>query len=151
MRHLPVRCRTGTIRAVNVPTVRLAELLAGLSLAMDLGTGQRPTLAMRSCLLATGLARAVGLAERDVADVYYTTLLQHVGCTAFQHDAAGIFGADDGVFIPAAVRNGLRNGTRTRTTRTCSLTPPAPSSRGPRAPARPRTAARTRAPAAPCP
>lgn len=33
--------------------------------------------------------------ERDVADVYFVTLLQHVGCTAFAHETAALFGVDD--------------------------------------------------------
>ena len=85
-------------------TLRLADLLAGLSLAIDLGIGQSPTEAMRVCLLATALARRLGLPEREVADVYYTALLQHVGCTAFRHEAAMLFGRDDDAFVAAAVK-----------------------------------------------
>ena len=42
--------------------VRLADLLAGLSIAIDLGFGLPPESAMRQCLVATRLARAH---ERD--------------------------------------------------------------------------------------
>ena len=34
-----------------------------------------------------------------MADVYYTALLQHVGCTAFRHEAATLFGRDDDAFV----------------------------------------------------
>jgi hypothetical protein len=57
--------------------------------------GQPPEEAARSCLLATSLARHLGLDERDVGDVYYATLLQHVGCTAYAHETAALFGGDD--------------------------------------------------------
>lgn len=57
--------------------------------------GQPPEDAIRSCLLATSLARRMDLSERDVGDVYYTTLLQHVGCTAYAHETAVLFGGDD--------------------------------------------------------
>jgi hypothetical protein len=57
--------------------------------------GQPPEDAIRSCLLATGLARRMDLNERDVGDVYYTTLLQHVGCTAYAHETAALFGGND--------------------------------------------------------
>jgi HD-GYP domain-containing protein (c-di-GMP phosphodiesterase class II) len=75
--------------------LRLADLLAALSQVTDLGMGQPPENAIRSCLLATSLARQMELAERDVADVYYATLLQHVGCTAYAHETAALFGGDD--------------------------------------------------------
>ncbi|HSL01717.1 MAG TPA: HD domain-containing phosphohydrolase [Rubrobacteraceae bacterium] len=81
--------------------MRLADLIAALSQVTDLGMGQPPEAATRSCLLAVGLARRMDLSERDVADVYYTTLLQHVGCTAYSHETAALFGGDD-----IAVRSG---------------------------------------------
>jgi len=72
--------------------LRLADLLAGLSVASDLGFGLRPETAMRSCLVATGLARALDLPETEVADTFYTSLLFHVGCPAFSHETATLFG-----------------------------------------------------------
>ncbi len=50
---------------------------------------------MRACLLATALARRMRLAEDDIADVYYATLLQHLGCTAYAHEEALLFGGDE--------------------------------------------------------
>jgi hypothetical protein len=47
---------------------------------------------MRACLLATGLARRLGRPETEVADIYWTTLLAHAGCTAFAHEQAALFG-----------------------------------------------------------
>jgi HD-GYP domain-containing protein (c-di-GMP phosphodiesterase class II) len=72
--------------------LRLADLLAGLSVASDLGFGLRPETAMRSCLVATRLARALQLPETEVADTYYASLLFHVGCPAFSHETATLFG-----------------------------------------------------------
>jgi HD-GYP domain-containing protein (c-di-GMP phosphodiesterase class II) len=74
------------------PRLRLADLLAGLSIATDLGFGLPPETAMRSCLIATRLARAHGLAEHDVADSFFTSLLLHVGCPGFSHETAAVFG-----------------------------------------------------------
>ena len=74
--------------------LRLADLLAALSVATDLGMGQEPEKAVRGCLVATELARALDLPDADVHDVYWTTLLQHVGCTAPAHKAARLFGDD---------------------------------------------------------
>jgi HD-GYP domain-containing protein (c-di-GMP phosphodiesterase class II) len=66
--------------------VRLADLLAGLSLISDLGLGLPPENAMRSCLIGTALARKIDLHEREVADVFYTSLFQHIGCTGYAHE-----------------------------------------------------------------
>src|SRR5688500_5549815 len=72
--------------------LRLADLLGGLSLVADLGYGLVPGHAMRSCLVGVALARKVGLAEPEVADAFYTSLLSHVGCVAFSHELSAAFG-----------------------------------------------------------
>jgi HD-GYP domain-containing protein (c-di-GMP phosphodiesterase class II) len=76
--------------------LRLADLLAALSVATDLGMGHEPEKAVRSCLLATHLARSCGLPEPRVRDVYYTSLLQHLGCTAPAHELTWAAGDDRG-------------------------------------------------------
>ncbi|WP_052665711.1 HD domain-containing phosphohydrolase [Nitriliruptor alkaliphilus] len=88
--------------------LRLADLLAALSVATDLGMGQEPEKAVRACLLATELARACELPEVQVRDVYYTTLLVHLGCTASSHELAFLFGDDVGV-MPQAERTDEAN------------------------------------------
>lgn len=75
-------------------TVRLADLLAALSLTTDLAMGQPPEKAIRATAIAVELARELGLPEPDVADVYYATLLKHLGCTATAHEEASLFGPD---------------------------------------------------------
>jgi hypothetical protein len=74
--------------------LRLADLLGGLSIVADLGFALPPEEAMRSCLIATALARRLGLAEQDVADTFYTALLMHVGCSSQSHETAATFGDD---------------------------------------------------------
>jgi HD-GYP domain-containing protein (c-di-GMP phosphodiesterase class II) len=68
------------------PSIRPAELLAGLSLATDLGAGQPPEHGMRACLLALRLAHALDLAQADVATVYDVALLRWIGCTSDAHE-----------------------------------------------------------------
>jgi HD-GYP domain-containing protein (c-di-GMP phosphodiesterase class II)/DNA-binding CsgD family transcriptional regulator len=75
--------------------LRLADLLAALSLETDLGMGHPPEESMRTCLLATHLARRIGVPEAEVAPVYWTALLMHVGCTAYAHEQAALFGGDE--------------------------------------------------------
>jgi HD-GYP domain-containing protein (c-di-GMP phosphodiesterase class II) len=77
----------------SVPArVRLADLLAGLSIAIDLGFGLPPESAMRQCLVGTRLARAHGLADHEVRDSFFASLLLHVGCPGFSHETAALFG-----------------------------------------------------------
>jgi len=75
--------------------VRLAELLGALSAMSGLARGHAVDEATRSCLVATGLARRLGLAPPEVADVYYTSLLRSVGCTATSHEISVLMGGDD--------------------------------------------------------
>lgn len=76
-------------------SVRLAELVATLSLATDLGTGQPTEAALRTCWLSIAIGQQMGLAPSDLADVYYVALLRHVGCTADAYEAAAFAGGDD--------------------------------------------------------
>ena len=59
--------------------LRLAELVAALSLGVDLGFGQPMEHVLRQCLIALRLAERAGLDEHRRADVYYTALLVSVG------------------------------------------------------------------------
>lgn len=79
-----------------IADLRLADLISALSQVTDLGMGQPPEEAIRSCLLAVALARRMDLSERGVVgDIYYTTLLQHIGCTAYAYETAALLGGDD--------------------------------------------------------
>ena len=60
---------------------------------------------MRSCLIATELARRLGLPEEEVADAYYTALLMHVGCSALSHETALVFGDERPVLTAVASTN----------------------------------------------
>jgi hypothetical protein len=66
--------------------LRLADILGGLSIVADLGYGLPSEEAMRSCLIGTGVARAMGLPEPEVAVTFYTALLFHIGCSTFSHE-----------------------------------------------------------------
>jgi HD-GYP domain-containing protein (c-di-GMP phosphodiesterase class II) len=82
--------------------VRLAPLLVGLSLAADAGMGLEPGEAARATVIATRLASALDGA--DATETYFTTLLQHVGCTAYAHEAAAQLGGDEIAVKAAAMR-----------------------------------------------
>jgi HD-GYP domain-containing protein (c-di-GMP phosphodiesterase class II) len=74
--------------------VRLAELVAALSLGIDLGFSQPMEHVLRQCLIALRLADAIGLDEEERAVVYYTALLVNVGCHSDAHEQAKWFGDD---------------------------------------------------------
>jgi HD-GYP domain-containing protein (c-di-GMP phosphodiesterase class II) len=74
--------------------VRLAELVAALSLGIDLGFGQPMEHVLRQCLIALRLAERIGLDEEERAVVYYTALLINVGCHSDAHEQAKWFGDD---------------------------------------------------------
>jgi HD-GYP domain-containing protein (c-di-GMP phosphodiesterase class II) len=72
--------------------LRLADLLAGLSLVADLGYGLQPGHGMRSCVIGVNLARELGLADHEAAETFYTAMLLHIGCVGFSHEMAAAFG-----------------------------------------------------------
>jgi HD-GYP domain-containing protein (c-di-GMP phosphodiesterase class II) len=74
--------------------VRLAELVAALSLGVDLGFGQPMEHVLRQCLIALRLAERIGLDEETRASVYYTALLVNVGCHSDAHEQTKWFGDD---------------------------------------------------------
>ena len=78
----------------EIPRARLAELVAALSLGVDLGFGQPMEHVLRQCLIALRLADHAGLGEQDRMAVYYTALLVNVGCHADAHEQAKWFGDD---------------------------------------------------------
>src|SRR5712691_7087739 len=74
--------------------VRLAELVAALSLGVDLGFGQPMEHVLRQCLIALRLGERLGLDEQERAVVYYTALLVNVACHSDAHEQAKWFGDD---------------------------------------------------------
>ena len=74
--------------------VRLAELVALLSLGTDLGLGQPMQHMIRACLIALRLGEGLGLAESERGVVYYSGLLAWVGCHTDAYEQAKWFGDD---------------------------------------------------------
>jgi HD-GYP domain-containing protein (c-di-GMP phosphodiesterase class II) len=76
------------------PDVRLAELVAMLSLASDLGMGQPMEHAMRTCLIALRLGDELGLDGEQRESLYYVSLIGWVGCHVDAYEQAKWFGDD---------------------------------------------------------
>ena len=73
---------------------RRAEVLAALSIAIDLGLGLPMEHVLRSSLLASMLADELELSEEQRATVYYTNLVLWIGCHADSHEFSRWFGDD---------------------------------------------------------
>ncbi len=75
-------------------SVRLAELVAALSLGIDLGFGQPMEHVLRQCIIALRIAELMGLDDETKVAVYYSALLVNVGCHSDAHEQAKWFGDD---------------------------------------------------------
>lgn len=82
--------------------VRLAELLAVLSLGADLGMGQPMEHALRQCLISLRLGEHVGLSDDQRSELYFGSLIAWVGCHVDAYEQAKWFGDD------LALKDGFR-------------------------------------------
>src|SRR3954470_19154152 len=73
---------------------RRAEVLAALSIAIDLGLGLPMEHVLRSSLIASTLADELELDDEQRATVYYTNLVLWIGCHADSHEFSHWFGDD---------------------------------------------------------
>jgi putative nucleotidyltransferase with HDIG domain len=75
--------------------IRLSEVLAGLSVALDLTEGQRPGHSVRSCAIGMRLAEVLGLSRDDRSALFYALLMKDLGCSSNASRFAALFAADD--------------------------------------------------------
>jgi hypothetical protein len=80
---------------MDVAPLRLIELMAALSLATDVGTGQPLEHGMRTALLADRAAESLDLGRSERSAVLYTVLLRFLGCTADASETAVLVGGDE--------------------------------------------------------
>jgi HD-GYP domain-containing protein (c-di-GMP phosphodiesterase class II)/DNA-binding CsgD family transcriptional regulator len=81
--------------AATSPDTPLGELISALSLACDLGNNFPLEKGLRNTVLATRLAKAIGLSGEQLSHVYYVSLLRFIGCAAFAVETARRFGDDN--------------------------------------------------------
>jgi response regulator RpfG family c-di-GMP phosphodiesterase len=77
---------------MSEPPIRLAELMAALSLATDLGMGQPVEFAWQSCVVALRLGEKLKFSEAELRATYYQSLLRYIGCNADTRLLAAVFG-----------------------------------------------------------
>lgn len=87
----------------RVSSIRVAEVFAALSLTTDLASGVPVEKGLRTCVVATAFAGALGMDEPRRAAVFHAALLRAIGCTAFAPENAALF-VDDTAFQGALKR-----------------------------------------------
>ena len=75
--------------------LRVTELLASLSLASDLGTGQPMGHGLGTSLLAVAIARELGCGSEQVRHVQQVSLIRFLGCNADAGDTARMAGGNE--------------------------------------------------------
>jgi HD-GYP domain-containing protein (c-di-GMP phosphodiesterase class II) len=75
--------------------VRLSEVLAALSHALDITEGQPRGHAERTCLIAMRVARQIGLDDAARGALFHAALLKDAGCSSNAAKVAHLYGTDD--------------------------------------------------------
>jgi HD-GYP domain-containing protein (c-di-GMP phosphodiesterase class II) len=88
-------------RAKTGSGFRLTELVAAISLATDLGTGQPLEHALGTWRLSMVVADVLGVDSGTMGDVHHVALLRFLGCTADAPETARLAGGDNIAFNAA--------------------------------------------------
>ena len=75
--------------------IRLSEIVAALSHALDVTEGQPMGHAERTCVIGLRVADAVGLDPARRSSLFYALLLKDAGCSTTAATIATTFGSDD--------------------------------------------------------
>jgi HD-GYP domain-containing protein (c-di-GMP phosphodiesterase class II) len=78
-------------------TVRISEVLAALSFALDLADGQPAGHSLRTTLIGIELADRLGFSLRERIDLYYALMLKDVASSSTSARVFELFGGDDRV------------------------------------------------------
>jgi HD-GYP domain-containing protein (c-di-GMP phosphodiesterase class II) len=81
--------------ASDTGVIRLSEVIAALSYALDITEGQPQGHAARTCLIGMRLAQQIGLSAHDQSSLFYALLLKDLGCSSNAAKMCYLFGADD--------------------------------------------------------
>jgi HD-GYP domain-containing protein (c-di-GMP phosphodiesterase class II) len=91
-------------------SLRLAELIAALSIATDFGMGQPVEYALNTCILAVRLGESLGLSKAELREIYYLSLLRHIGCNAETYRMADVVGDELALRTEVAKMDTARSG-----------------------------------------
>jgi HD-GYP domain-containing protein (c-di-GMP phosphodiesterase class II) len=79
----------------DVAPLRLSDVVAALTYALDITEGQPEGHALRSCVIGMAVGERLGLDAESRSDLYYALLLKDLGCSSNSARLAATFGADD--------------------------------------------------------
>ena len=77
--------------------LRLSEIIAALSHALDITEGQPEGHAARTCLIGMRIAEEVGLPSETRSALFYALLLKDAGCSSNASRMSALFGSDERV------------------------------------------------------
>ncbi len=75
--------------------IRVAQIAGAISIISDPANGFAEEKGLRTTVLAVRLARACGLGDEKVREVFWAAALRFVGCSAFAHETAKEVAAGD--------------------------------------------------------
>ncbi|HVO56323.1 MAG TPA: HD domain-containing phosphohydrolase [Dongiaceae bacterium] len=76
-------------------SIRVSELISALSYALDLTEGRPMGHSVRACMIGMRIAREIGMAMPEQADLYYALLLKDAGCSSNSSRLFHILNADE--------------------------------------------------------
>ena len=83
---------------IPASSIKLSELIAALSQALDITEGQPEGHCIRCCWIGMHVGRAIGMNEDDLWDLYYTLLLKDLGCSSNAARICELYLTDDLAF-----------------------------------------------------
>jgi HD-GYP domain-containing protein (c-di-GMP phosphodiesterase class II) len=83
------------VSSVQLPKIRLAEILSALSHALDMVEGQPVGHCVRCCWIGIHIGREIGLREAEIWELYYTLLLKDLGCSSNAARICQLYMTDD--------------------------------------------------------
>lgn len=76
-------------------TLRLSEIIAALSYALDLTEGQPPGHCLRVCWMGMHIGQTLGFDSDALSDLYYALLLKDTGCSSNAARLWELYGGDE--------------------------------------------------------
>lgn len=76
-------------------TLRLSEIIAALSYALDLTEGQPPGHCLRACWIGMHIGQTLGFDSDALSDLYYALLLKDTGCSSNAARLWELYGGDE--------------------------------------------------------
>lgn len=88
-------CETLSFPPDSQDNVRLSDILASLSHALDLTEGQPEGHCVRATFIGMHVGRALGLSNRELWELYYTIMLKDLGCSSNAARICALYLSDD--------------------------------------------------------